>query len=124
MTAGDQLDVLVAMNPAALITNLADVKPGGIVIIDKGAFSERNLAKAGYAANPLGDDSLSVYRVVEIDISRLNVEAGQPFGFSNKEALPPMDRLGLGPVSWLYDRKRAPDVGGTRAKFADHPYFH
>src|SRR3546814_4161531 len=62
MTAGDQLDVLVAMNPAALITNLPDVKPGGIVIIDKGAFSSRNLAQAGYAANPPGHHSMSAYR--------------------------------------------------------------
>src|SRR3546814_9579666 len=106
MTAGDQLDVLVAMNPAALITNLADVKPGGIVIIDKGAFSERNLAKAGYAANPLGDDSLSAYRVVEIDMSRLTVEAVKPFGVSNKEALRSKNMWALGLVYWMYGRKR------------------
>jgi 2-oxoglutarate/2-oxoacid ferredoxin oxidoreductase subunit alpha len=74
MTSGDQLDVLVVMNPAALITNLEDVKPGGIVIADSGAFTDRNLAKAGYAENPLDNDSLDGYRLVKIDMSRLTVE--------------------------------------------------
>ena len=63
-TAGDDLDVLVAMNPAALITNIKDLRPQGILIADKGAFTERNLLKAGYKANPLEDGSLSDFTVL------------------------------------------------------------
>ena len=88
MTSGDSLDVLVVMNPAALITNLSDVKPGGIVIADTGAFTSRNLTKAGYESNPLEtDEGLEKHRLIQIDMSRLTVESVKEFGLSNKEAL-------------------------------------
>src|SRR6201984_3495680 len=67
-TAGDQPDVLIAMNPAALKTNLAELRAGGLIIADTGAFDQRNLTKAGYAANPLEDGSLAPYQVVGLDI--------------------------------------------------------
>ena len=121
MTSGDQLDVLVAMNPAALITNLADVKPGGIVIADSGAFTDRNLSKAGYAQNPLDDDSLEGYRLVKIDMSRLTVEAVKEFGLSNKEGLRSKNMWALGLVYWMYGRKRQASVDWLNKKFASKP---
>lgn len=121
MTSGDQLDVLVVMNPAALITNLEDVKPGGIVIADSGAFTDRNLAKAGYAENPLDNDSLDGYRLVKIDMSRLTVEAVKEFGLSNKEALRSKNMWALGLVYWMYGRKREASINWLKTKFAKKP---
>ncbi|MFB0922659.1 MAG: 2-oxoacid:acceptor oxidoreductase subunit alpha [Alphaproteobacteria bacterium] len=121
MTSGDQLDVLVAMNPAALITNLADVKPGGIVIADSGAFTDRNLSKAGYEQNPLDDDSLEGYRLVKIDMSRLTVEAVKEFGLSNKEGLRSKNMWALGLIYWMYGRKRQASVDWLNKKFASKP---
>src|SRR4051812_34934499 len=68
-TPGDAPDVLVAMNPAALKTNLKDLRPGGLLIVNSGAFNAQNLKKAGYAANPLEGETLAAYRVIPIDIS-------------------------------------------------------
>lgn len=121
MTSGDLLDVLVVMNPAALVTNLSDVKPNGIVIADSGAFTARNLTKAGYAENPLEDDSLEGYRLVKIDMSRLTVEAVKEFGLSNKEALRSKNMWALGLVYWMYGRKRQASVDWLETKFAKQP---
>jgi 2-oxoglutarate ferredoxin oxidoreductase subunit alpha len=121
MTSGDQLDVLVVMNPAALITNLEDVKPGGIVIADSGAFTDRNLTKAGYTENPLENDSLEGYRLVKIDMSRLTVEAVKEFGLSNKEALRSKNMWALGLIYWMYGRKREASVNWLKTKFAKKP---
>jgi len=121
MTSGDQLDVLVAMNPAALITNLADVKPGGIVIADSGAFTDRNLTKAGYTESPLDNDSLDGYRLVKIDMSRLTVEAVKEYGLSNKEALRSKNMWALGLIYWMYGRKRQASVDWLKTKFAKMP---
>ncbi|MCU0729888.1 MAG: 2-oxoacid:acceptor oxidoreductase family protein, partial [Sphingopyxis sp.] len=85
-TAGDAPDVLVAMNPAALKTNVNALKPGGLIIADSGEFNDRNLAKAKYDANPLEDGSLAKWQLVSINISQLTVEAVKPFGLGNKEA--------------------------------------
>ena len=121
MTSGDLLDVLVVMNPAALVTNLADVKPNGIVIADSGAFTDRNLTKAGYTENPLENDSLDGYRLVKIDMSRLTVEAVKEFGLSNKEALRSKNMWALGLVYWMYGRKRQASVDWLETKFAKNP---
>ncbi len=121
MTSGDKLDVLVAMNPAALVTNLEDVKPKGIVIADSGAFTDRNLAKAGYDENPLENDSLESYRLVKIDMSRLTVEAVKEFGLSNKEALRSKNMWALGLVYWMYGRKRQASIDWLETKFAKNP---
>ena len=121
MTSGDKLDVLIAMNPAALVTNLEDVKPNGIVIVDSGAFTDRNLAKAGYDENPLENNSLENYRLVKIDMSRLTVEAVKEFGLSNKEALRSKNMWALGLVYWMYGRKRQASVDWLEAKFAKNP---
>ena len=83
-TAGDELDVLVAMNPAALKTNVDALKMGGLIIADAGEFDARNLAKAKYDANPLEDDSLGKWQVMAFDISQLTLDAVKPFGLCNK----------------------------------------
>jgi len=122
MTSGDDLDVLVVMNPAALITNLSDVKLGGIVIADVGAFTARNLTKAGYENSPLENgNSLDKYRVIKIDMSRLTVESVKGFGLSNKEALRSKNMWALGLVYWMYGRPRAASVDWLNAKFSKQP---
>src|SRR6266536_2989069 len=84
MTPGDQVDVLVAMNPAALKVDLKDLRIGGTVVVDTGAFTERNLAKAGFASHPLADGSLAPYQVLTIDITRLTAEAVKASGLSTR----------------------------------------
>lgn len=120
-TAGDAPDVLVAMNPAALKVNLADVKSGGTVIIDTGTFSARNLKKAGFEADPLEDDSLDGYQVLTIDISKLTMEAVKAHELSNKEALRSKNMWTLGLIYWLYDRDRETTANWLRGKFAKRP---
>ncbi len=120
-TAGDAPDVLVAMNPAALKVNLVDVKLGGTVIVDTGTFNARNLKKAGFDANPLEDDSLDGFHLVEIDISKLTMEAVKAHELSNKEALRSKNMWTLGLIYWLYDRDRKPTVDWLRGKFAKRP---
>ncbi|HET7807000.1 MAG TPA: 2-oxoacid:acceptor oxidoreductase family protein, partial [Gaiellaceae bacterium] len=75
LTPGDAPDVLVAMNPAALKTNLRDLPKGGTLIVNRDAFTERNLEKAGYGASPLGDGSLDEYHVHEVPLTSLTLEA-------------------------------------------------
>ena len=120
-TAGDAPDVLVAMNPAALKTNVGALKPGGLIIADIGEFNERNLAKAKYAANPIEDGSLAKWQVVPINISQLTLEAVKPFGLGNKEALRCKNMWTLGLALWMFDRDRAPLVEWLKGKFAKKP---
>jgi 2-oxoglutarate/2-oxoacid ferredoxin oxidoreductase subunit alpha len=116
-TAGDAPDVLMAMNPAALKVNLADLRAGGLIIADTGAFDQRNLAKAGYATNPLEDGSLAPYQVVGLDISRMTLEAVKPFGLGNRDALRCKNMWSLGLVLWMFDRDREPVVRWLKARF-------
>jgi 2-oxoglutarate/2-oxoacid ferredoxin oxidoreductase subunit alpha len=120
-TAGDAPDVLVAMNPAALKTNVGDLKPGGLIIADSGEFSARNLTKAQYAVNPLEDDSLAKWQLVQFDISALTVEAVKPFGLGNKDALRCKNMWTLGLALWMFDRDRAPIEDWLKTKFAKNP---
>ncbi|MCZ7655985.1 MAG: 2-oxoacid:acceptor oxidoreductase family protein [Rhodocyclaceae bacterium] len=103
-TSGDAPDVLVAMNPAALKTNLSDVKPGGIIIANSGAFTDNNLAKAGYAISPLADGSLGAYRVYQIDISGLTAQALKDSGLSKKDIGRCKNFYALGLMLSLYSR--------------------
>ena len=119
MTAGDAPDVLVAMNPAALQVNYKDLKQGGLVLLDRGSFNERNLRKAGFAGNPLEDGTLADFRVVEIDMSRLTLEAVKSQGLSQKDALRCKNLWTLGLIYWLYDRDRQPTVDWLEAKFGE-----
>ena len=120
-TAGDEPDVLVAMNPAALKVNLVDVKSGGTIFVDTGTFTARNLKKAGFETDPLEDDSLDGFQVVTIDISKLTMEAVKEHGLSNKEALRSKNMWTLGLIYWLYDRDREPTANWLRGKFAKRP---
>lgn len=120
-TAGDAPDVLVAMNPAALKTNLAAVKPGGLVIIDTGEFTKRNLEKAKYDVSPLDDGSLAKWDVLAFDISAQTIEAVKPFGLGNKDALRCKNMWTLGLALWMFDRPRAPIHAWLKQKFAKSP---
>ena len=117
-TAGDDLDVLVAMNPAALITNLKDLLPGGLVLVDAGAFTDKNMKRAGYQTNPLEDGSLDAYRVMPINITQQAVEAVKDFGLSHRFAVRCKNMWTLGLVLWLFDRSREATIDGLKKKFA------
>ncbi len=121
LTPGDDPDVLVAMNPAALKVNLADVPHGAFIIINSGAFTKANLKKAGYATNPLDDGSLEPFRVLSIDISRLAAAAVEHTGIGSKSALRTKNVWTLGLLYWLFDRDRAVTTGWLRKKFAKKP---
>ncbi|MDQ4420694.1 2-oxoacid:acceptor oxidoreductase subunit alpha [Sphingobium sp. DEHP117] len=120
-TAGDAPDVLVAMNPAALKTNVKDLKPGGLIIADSGEFTKRNLEKAKYEASPLEDGSLGAWRVLAFDISQLTMDSVKPFGLGNKEALRCKNMWTLGLALWMFDRSREPIIEWLKAKFAKAP---
>ena len=120
-TAGDAPDVLVAMNPAALATNVDALKLGGLIIADSGEFTRRNLDKAKYAVNPLEDGSLAKWQLLAFDIGALTLEAVKPFGLGNKEALRCKNMWTLGLALWMFDRDRAPLVDWLKAKFAKQP---
>jgi 2-oxoglutarate ferredoxin oxidoreductase subunit alpha len=117
-TPGDEPNVLVAMNPAALKVNLSDLEPGGILIVNTDAFNENNLKKAGYATNPLEDDSLSGYRLFKIPITTLNRAAlRDEVKLPTKEIDRCKNFWALGFMYWLYDRPLDPTMRWIDAKF-------
>jgi 2-oxoglutarate ferredoxin oxidoreductase subunit alpha len=118
MTPGDAPDVLVAMNPAALKTNLRDLARGGMLIVNTGAFTKPNLKKAGYDNDPLEDGTLDPYRVLRLDISKMTLAAVEPFHLGTKEALRSKNMWTLGLVLWLFDRRVEPTIEWLRSKFA------
>ena len=120
-TAGDQPDVLIAMNPAGLKVNVDALKPGGLIIADEGEFGQRNLDKAKYAANPLTDGSLAKWQLLSFNISQMTLDAVKPFGLGNKEALRCKNMWTLGLSLWMFDRDRQPIVDWLKAKFAKAP---
>jgi 2-oxoglutarate ferredoxin oxidoreductase subunit alpha len=120
-TAGDQPDVLVAMNPAALKTNVPALKAGGLIIADTGEFTKRNLEKAKYDVSPLEDGSLAKWQVLAFDISALTLESVKPFGLGNKEALRCKNMWTLGLALWMFDRDRGPLIDWLKNKFAKNP---
>ena len=120
-TAGDAVDVLVAMNPAALITNVGYLVEGGLLIVDSGAFTAKNLAKAKYQSNPLEDGALEAFRVLDINISKAVLAAVEPFNLGHKAALRSKNMWTLGLVLWLFDRDRKATIENLRTKFASKP---
>jgi 2-oxoglutarate ferredoxin oxidoreductase subunit alpha len=120
-TAGDQPDVLIAMNPAALQVNVDALRDGGLIIADEGEFTARNLSKAGYDANPLEDGSLARWQLIRFNISQLTLDAVKPFGLGNKEALRCKNMWTLGLALWMFDRDRQPIVDWLKTKFAKAP---
>jgi 2-oxoglutarate/2-oxoacid ferredoxin oxidoreductase subunit alpha len=120
-TPGDQPDVLVAMNPAALRTNLRDLRRGGTLIVNRDAFTDRNLEKAGYAANPLDDESLEGYHVHSVPLTSLTLEAVKDAGLSKREAERCKNMFALGLMSWLYHRPVDRTIAFLEQKFARRP---
>jgi len=120
-TTGDEPDVLVAMNPAALMTNLQQLRKGGLLIVDTGAFTKRNLQKAGYADDPITEDLRSNYQLIEIDISKMTLESVKEHGLGNKDALRCKNMWTLGLVLWMFARDRAPVEAWLRGKFKKLP---
>ncbi|MGH3085625.1 MAG: 2-oxoacid:acceptor oxidoreductase family protein, partial [Gaiellaceae bacterium] len=119
LTPGDQPDVLVAMNPAALKTNLHDLRAGGTLVVNRDAFSERNLQKAGYTTNPLEDGSLEGTNVHAIPLTSMTVEALKEIeGITSREAERSKNFFALGLMSWLYGRPIDVTLSFIDKKFA------
>jgi 2-oxoglutarate/2-oxoacid ferredoxin oxidoreductase subunit alpha len=121
LTPGDSPDVLVAMNPAALKANLADVKKGATVIVDSHDFTVRNLGRAGYAENPLDDDSLADYDLHALELTDMTVEAVKEFGLSRKDASRAKNMFALGLLSWMYGRPTDSTIAFLERRFAKAP---
>ncbi len=121
LTPGDAPDVLVAMNPAALKANLPDVPRGAMVLVDTDEFTRRNLAKVGYADNPLEDGSLESYHVHGVGLTSITVEALADFDLTRKEKERAKNMFALGLLSWLYDRPTDGTESFLHAKFAKRP---
>jgi len=120
-TPGDQCDVLVAMNPAALKVNLVSLVDGGSIIANTDGFNDKNLKLAGYAQNPLRDGSLDKYRVFEVDISRLTALALQDMNISSKLIDRSKNFFALGIMYWIYNRPLEPTIEWIQGKFKDKP---
>jgi 2-oxoglutarate ferredoxin oxidoreductase subunit alpha len=121
LTPGDAPNVLVAMNPAALKTNVKDLPKGGTLIVNRDAFVERNLDKAGYAANPLEDGSLNDFQVHEVPLTSMTLEALKDVDVTKREAERAKNMFALGLMSWLYSRPFDIVLDEIRAKFATKP---
>ncbi|HVM17340.1 MAG TPA: 2-oxoacid:acceptor oxidoreductase subunit alpha [Gaiellaceae bacterium] len=122
LTPGDQPSVLVAMNPAALRTNLRDLPQGATVIVNRDAFGERNLAKAGYTTSPLDDGTLDAYRVHAVPLTSMTVEALKGIdGITPREAERSKNFFALGLMSWLYGRPIEGTLAFIARKFARRP---
>src|SRR5436305_739305 len=121
LTPGDQPNVLVAMNPAALKTNLRDLPKGGTLIVDRDAFTDRNLDKAGYQGNPLEDGSLDEFHVHEVPLTTLTLEALKDVDVSKREAERSKNMFALGLMSWLYHRPTEETVAFLERKFKTKP---
>jgi 2-oxoglutarate ferredoxin oxidoreductase subunit alpha len=122
LTPGDRPDVLVAMNPAALKTNLADLPKGGTLIVDTDAFTDRNLKKAGYESNPIEDGSLADFQVHAVQLTAMTVGALKEIeGVTAREAERAKNMFALGLMSWLYGRPTESTATYIEKKFAKRP---
>jgi len=120
-TPGDQPDVLIAFNPAALKTSIDDVRAGGVVIVNEDSFGKGNLRKAGYEANPLEDDSLDKYKLIKVPISTLTREALKDSGLPPKQVDRCKNFFALGLIYWLYGRSMDPTLVWIDEKFGRNP---
>ncbi|MCH7988024.1 MAG: 2-oxoacid:acceptor oxidoreductase subunit alpha [Planctomycetes bacterium] len=121
-TPGDAVDTLVAMNPAAFKTNVADLKRGGTLIVNEDAFDKSNLAKAGYESNPLDDEQvISSYNLHKVSMTRLTRDAVEGLGLSQREADRCRNFFALGLVYWLYERDSKPTEDWVNEKFGKRP---
>jgi 2-oxoglutarate ferredoxin oxidoreductase subunit alpha len=117
-TPGDEPNVLVAMNPAALKADLARLEPGGTIIVNEDAFEHRNLDKVGYEQSPLDDGSLAGYRVLRVPMTSLTKEVCEPLGVKPRDAERSKNFFALGLVSWMFTRPTEPTIEWIERKFA------
>ncbi|HEY3485756.1 MAG TPA: 2-oxoacid:acceptor oxidoreductase family protein, partial [Ilumatobacteraceae bacterium] len=117
-TPGDEPNVLVAMNPAALRAELARLEPGGTLIVNEDAFDERNLEKVNYQANPLDDGSLATYRLIRVPMTTLTKQVCEPLGVKPRDAERSKNFFALGLVSWMYTRPIEPTLAWIHEKFS------
>src|SRR4029077_16565088 len=120
-TPGDQPHVLVAMNPAALQTNISDPPGGGALIVNSDAFTQQNLNKAAYASNPLTDGSLKSFIVFEVPISTLNERSLEGLDMTSKQKDLTKNFFALGLMFWLYERSMEPTIHWVDQKFGARP---
>src|SRR5216683_3604035 len=120
-TAGDEPNVLVAMNPAALQANLEDVPANGVIIVDREAFNEANLKKVGYKTNPLNDHSLDKFQVIQVDITKLTTLALHGLGLNNRAVFRCRNMFVLGMLSWLYQRPIESTLKYLESRFKKTP---
>ncbi len=121
LTPGDEADVLVAMNPAALKAHGKDVKPGGMIVANADAFDDRNLKKAGFDSNPLEDGSLDGFRVFAVPMERLTKDAVEGTGVSGRDVLRSKNFFALGLLAWVFTRSMEPTIEWLKQKFAAKP---
>lgn len=120
-TPGDEPSVLVAMNPAGLKVNIADLVPNGVLIVDKEAFNESNLKKAGYNTNPLSDGSLSKYQLFQIEVTKLTTLALRDLGMNTRAINRCRNFFVLGLVTWLFHRPVQPTLDYVNSRFKKTP---
>ena len=117
-TAGDQVNALIAMNPAALKANIDDLEKGGILLVNEDAFTASNLSKAGYDANPLDDDALKRFQLYRIPMDKLNAEACKESGLTGRAVGRCKNFFALGVAYWLFGRSMEPTLKWIQKKFA------
>ena len=123
-TPGDSVDLLVAMNPAALKTNLYALKPGHTLIVDTEAFNKKNLEKAEYTSNPLEDGSLNNFKVIEVDMTSLTKTALKDVaGLDTKTISRSKNMFSLGMIYWMYNRSTDHTIDFFNAKFKSKPHL-
>jgi len=120
-TPGDSLNCLIAMNPAALKTNLGDLDVGGALIVNEDAFDKKDLEKAGYATNPLDDDSLDGYKLFRVPMTKLTRGAVEGLGLGVKEQDRCRNFFAMGLIYWLYGRDMSPTLRYIESKFGGKP---
>ncbi|HEY7007553.1 MAG TPA: 2-oxoacid:acceptor oxidoreductase family protein, partial [Jatrophihabitantaceae bacterium] len=121
LTPGDRPDVLVAMNPAALKANLADLPKAATLIIDNHDFTQRALARIGWTSNPLEDGTLEGFNVHALDLTELTLQALSDLGLSRKDAGRSKNMFALGLLCWMYSRPTEGTLAFIAAKFANNP---
>lgn len=120
-TAGDEPNVLVAMNPAALKANIGDLSPNAVIIADRESFTDSNVKRAGYDSNPLTDHSLDKFQLFEIDVTKLTTLALQGLGLTNRQVVRCRNMFVLGLISWLYQRPIESTVSWLESHFKKNP---
>jgi 2-oxoglutarate ferredoxin oxidoreductase subunit alpha len=120
-TPGDNLDALIAMNPAALKTNLPDLQQGGVLIVNDNSFTKKGLAQAGYKTHPVEDGSLDGYQLFPVEMTTLTRRAVEGLGLSQKQADRCRNFFAMGLVFWMYGRSLDPTLRFIDSKFGSKP---